>query len=54
MKRQARRDCRKEAKAKGLKGKAKRNFKRECKAAGGIDFASEEADFAFNGFESFN
>jgi hypothetical protein len=55
-KRQNRRDCRKEAKAKGLKGKAKRNFKRECKAAGGInaDFSSEEADFAFNGFDSFN
>jgi len=55
-KRQNRRDCRAEAKSKGLKGKAKRNFKRDCKAAGGInaDFASEEADFAFNGFASFN
>jgi hypothetical protein len=54
--RQNRRDCRAEAKAKGLKGQAKRNFKRDCKAAGGInaDFASEEADFAFNGFSSFN
>ena len=55
-KRQNRRDCRAEAKSKGLKGKAKRNFKRDCKAAGGInaDFASEEADFAFNGFACFN
>ena len=55
-KRQNRRDCRAEAKSKGLKGKAKRNFKRDCKAAGGInaDFASEEADFAFNGYSCFN
>ena len=56
VRRQNRRDCRAEAKSKGLKGKAKRNFKKECKAAGGLnaDFASEEADFAFNGFACFN
>lgn len=56
QKRQTRRDCRAEAKAQGLKGKAKRQFKRECKAAGGVnaDFAGEEADFAFNGYSSFD
>jgi hypothetical protein len=54
--RQTRRDCRAEANAQGLKGKAKRDFKRECKAAGGMnaDFAGEEADFAFNGYSCFN
>lgn len=45
-----RRDCRAEAKALGLRGKAKRDFKKECKAAGGID-NMDEADFAFNGFD---
>jgi hypothetical protein len=56
IKRQTRRDCRAEAKSKGLKGKAKRQFKRECKAAGGTnaDFVTNEADFAFNGFASFD
>jgi hypothetical protein len=58
IKRQAKRDCRSEAKSQGLKrlSKKRREFMRECKAAGGInaEFASEEADFAFNGFESFN
>ncbi|NBX72927.1 hypothetical protein EB118_25045 [bacterium] len=53
QKRQKRRDCRAEAKAQGLKGKAKRQFRRECKASGGEGF-SEEADFAFNGFASFD
>lgn len=49
---QVRRDCRAEAKAKGLKGKEKRQFKRDCKAAGGVnaDFVSEQAGFAFNGY----
>ena len=53
---QSRRDCRAEAIQKRLKGKAKREFKRECKAAGGInaDFVGEEADFAFNGYSCFN
>jgi hypothetical protein len=53
---QSRRDCRAEAIQKRLKGKAKREFKRECKAAGGInaDFAGDEADFAFNGYTCFN
>ena len=56
QRRQKRRDCRAEAKAKGLKGKAKRQFKRECKAGGGIsdEFVSDEADFAFNGYSSFD
>lgn len=51
-----RRDCRAEAITQNLKGKAKRQFKKECKAAGGMnaDFAVEEADFAFNGFTCFN
>lgn len=50
--RQTRRDCRAEAKSRGLRGKKKRQFKRECKAAGGVnaDFTSEQADFAFNGY----
>lgn len=51
--RQNRRDCRAEAKAKGLTGIAKRLFKRECKAAGGLDnmdFMNEQSDFAFNGY----
>jgi hypothetical protein len=53
---QSRRDCRAEAIQRRLKGKAKREFKRECKAAGGInaDFAGDEADFAFNGYTCFN
>ena len=56
QRRQNRRDCRAEAKSRGLKGKAKRQFKIECKAAGGInaDFVGEEADFAFNGYSCFN
>ena len=35
---------------------AKRQFKRDCKAAGGTnaDFVANEADFAFNGFASFD
>lgn len=44
-----RRDCRAEAKAQGLKGREKRQFKRACKAAGGIN--ADTADFAFNGFD---
>ena len=54
--RQNRRDCRAEAISRNLKGKAKRQFKKECKAAGGInaDFVGEEADFAFNGYTCFN
>lgn len=55
---QTRRDCRDEAKSKGLKrlSKERRNFMKDCKAAGGInaDFAGEEADFAFNGYSCFN
>jgi hypothetical protein len=53
---QSRRDCRAEAIQKRLKGKEKREFKRQCKAAGGInaDFAGDEADFAFNGYTCFN
>lgn len=56
QKRQKRRDCRAEAKAKGLKGKAKRQFKSECKAQGGVsdEFVTDESDFAFNGFASFD
>ena len=56
--RQTRRDCRAEAKAQGLKrlSKERRTFMKECKAAGGLnaEFASEEADFAFNGYSCFN
>ena len=48
--RQLRRDCRAEAKAKGLKGKAKRDYKRKCKAEGGFD-SEESSDFAFNGHQ---
>jgi hypothetical protein len=53
---QSRRDCRAEAIQRRLRGKEKRQFKRECKAAGGInaDFSGEEADFAFNGYTCFN
>jgi hypothetical protein len=53
---QSRRDCRAEAIQRRLKGKEKRQFKRECKAAGGInaDFVGEEANFAFNGYSCFN
>ena len=51
--RQTRRDCKQEAKSKNLKwgSKNRREFMRECKAAGGTnaDFAGEQADFAFNG-----
>jgi hypothetical protein len=32
-----------------LRGRAKRQFKRECKASGGIN--ADTADFAFNGFD---
>jgi hypothetical protein len=46
---QTRRDCRAEAKSRGLRGRAKRQFKRECKASGGIN--ADTADFAFNGFD---
>jgi hypothetical protein len=45
---QTRRDCRAEAKSRGLRGKAKRQFRRECKRSGGMD---DGADFAFNGFD---
>ena len=45
---QNRRDCRAEAKSQGLRGKAKRQFRRNCKKAGGMD---DGADFAFNGFD---
>jgi len=45
---QNRRDCRAEAKSKGLRGKEKRQFRRNCKKSGGID---DGADFAFNGFD---
>lgn len=55
---QTRRDCKDEAKSKGLKrlSKERRNFMKDCKAAGGVnaDFAGEEADFAFNGYSCFN
>ena len=58
QKRTNRRDCREEAKSKGLKrlSKERRNFMKDCKAAGGInaDFAGDEADFAFNGYTCFN
>ncbi len=47
-KKETRRDCRAEAKSRGLKGKAKRQFRRECKKSGGVD---DGADFAFNGFQ---
>jgi hypothetical protein len=46
---QTRRDCKAEAKSQGLRGRAKRQFKRECKAAGGIN--ADTADFAFNGYD---
>ena len=53
QRRQTRRDCASEAKSQGLKraSKKRREFMRECKAAGGTnaDFAGEQADFAFNG-----
>jgi len=56
--RQNRRDCKAEAITKRLKwgSKKRRDFMKDCKAAGGAnaDFASEESDFAFNGFSSFN
>ena len=45
--RQVRRDCHAEAKANGLKGKAKREYRKACKAAGGVD---DGAAFAFNGY----
>jgi hypothetical protein len=52
--RAVRRNCKAEAKSKGLKWgtKKRRNFMRDCKAAGGenADFTSEVSDFAFNGF----
>lgn len=52
--RAVRRNCKDEAKAKGLRWgtRARREFMRECKAAGGenVDFTSEQADFAFNGY----
>lgn len=43
-----RRNCKDEAINKGLKGKAKREYKRKCVAEGGVD--NENSDFAFNGF----
>lgn len=46
---QVRRDCRAEAKAQGLRGREKRQFKKACKASGGIN--ADTADFAFNGFD---
>jgi hypothetical protein len=55
--REIRRNCKDEAKAKGLKRltRARREFMRECKAAGGenVDFMSEQSDFAFNGYGDF-
>ena len=58
VRKQTRRDCKDEAKSKGLKrlSKERRNFMKDCKAAGGVnaDFAGEEADFAFNGYSCFN
>lgn len=53
--RQIRKNCRAEAKSRRLKGKELRQFKRDCKAAGGygLNF-TDEADFAFNGFASFD
>ena len=55
--REVRRNCKDEAKAKGLKWgtRKRREFMRECKAAGGenVDFMSEQSDFAFNGYGDF-
>jgi hypothetical protein len=52
--RAVRRDCKAEAQAKGLRrlSRARREFMRECKAAGGenLDFMSEQSEFAFNGY----
>ena len=45
--RQTRRDCRAEAKAQGLRGKAKRDFRKACKAAGGFDDGTESFDGMF-------
>jgi hypothetical protein len=42
-----RRNCKDEAINKGLKGKAKRQYKRQCVKDGGVD--TESSDFAFNG-----
>jgi len=41
-KREIRRNCRKEARARGLKGKAKRKWRRKCRREGGYD---DNADF---------
>jgi hypothetical protein len=43
-----RRNCKDEAINKGLKGKAKRQYKKKCVDEGGVD--TESSDFAFNGF----
>lgn len=43
-----RRNCKNEAINKGLRGKAKRQYKRQCVKDGGVD--TESSDFAFNGF----
>jgi hypothetical protein len=45
--RATRRDCRAEAKAQGLRGKAKRDFRKACKAAGGIDDGMDSFDGMF-------
>jgi hypothetical protein len=42
-----RRNCKDEAINKGLKGKAKRQYKKQCVKEGGVD--TESSDFAFNG-----
>jgi hypothetical protein len=42
-----RRNCKDEAINKGLRGKAKRDYKRKCVKEGGVD--TESSDFAFNG-----
>ena len=43
-----RRNCKDEAINKGLRGKARRDYKRKCVKDGGVD--TESSDFAFNGF----
>jgi hypothetical protein len=45
--RQTRRDCRAEAKAQGLRGRAKRDFRKKCKAEGGFDDGMESFDGMF-------
>lgn len=45
---QTRRDCRAEAKAQGLRGRAKRDFRKACKAAGGVDDLTDMSE-SFDG-----